>query len=102
MFVPIDEITINLRHGIENTPAWLRVKITLEVHGQQNYDIVMQMSPKILDMFQTYLKELRKSDLDGSFGIYKMKDEMAMRINTIIHPAKIENILFQEFLIQTM
>jgi flagellar FliL protein len=102
MFVPLEEITVNLRNGLENNPAWLRIKVSLEVNGKSNYDMVSQMTPKIVDVFQTYLKELRKSDLDGSFGIYKIKDEMMLRINTIIYPARIEAILFQEFIMQTI
>jgi flagellar FliL protein len=102
MFIPMDVITVNLRQGVENNAAWLKVKVTLEVSGKSNHDIVMQMMPKLIDIFQTYLKELRKNDLDGSFGIYKIKDEMTMRINSILYPAKIEAILFQDFMIQVL
>jgi len=93
---------VNLRNGVENNAAWIRVKVTIEVHGKNNYNAVSQMTPKIIDVFQTYLKELRKNDLDGSFGIYKIKDEMTLRINTILNPAKIDSILFQELIIQTL
>ena len=99
-FVNLDEMTINLRTGSDNDLAWLRVKIALEVQGEKNYNLIKKMMPKIIDLFQTYLTELKKSDLNGSFGIYKIKDAMMMRINVILAPAKIENILFQEFLLQ--
>lgn len=102
MFVPIDEITVNLKNTSESNGGWLRIKVTLEVNGKSNYDIVSKMTPKVIDIFQAYLKELRRSDLDGSFGIYKIKDEMMMRINNVLYPAKIDNILFQEILIQTL
>ena len=102
MFIPMDEITVNLRQGVENNAAWLKIKVTLEVTGKTNYDMVTQMTPKIMDIFQTYLKELRKTDLDGSFGIYKIKDEMLLRINTILYPGKIEAILFQDFMMQVL
>jgi flagellar FliL protein len=99
-FLDLEPITVNLRAGSENNLAWLRIKVTLEVKGQNNYDLLKKMTPKVMDIFQTYLKELKKSDLDGSFGIYKIKDEMMMRINVILAPAQIENILFQEFILQ--
>ncbi len=101
LFVPLDEITVNLKHGVSQNMTWLRIKVTLEVQGKNNYDVVSQLTPKIVDIFQTYLKELRQSDLEGSFGIYKIKDEMMMRINTVLHPVRIEAILFQEMIIQT-
>lgn len=100
MFIPIEEVTVNLRTN-DDSHSWLRVKVTLEVHGKNNYDVAVKMMPKIIDVFQTYLKELRKTDLDGSFGIYKMKDEMLMRINTMLYPAQIEGVFFQEIIMQT-
>ena len=102
MFVPLDEMTINLRSGLESNATWLRVKVTLEVRGKENYDAVSQLSPKVMDILQTYLKELRRGDLDGSFGIYKMKDEILTRLNTVLYPARIEDVLFQEIIMQTM
>lgn len=102
MFLTVDDITVNLRQGIDHDNAWLKVKISLEIHGKNNYDIALKMMPKIVDIFQTYLKELRKSDLDGSFGIYKIKDEMLLRINAILYPVKIEAILFQDFIMQVL
>ncbi len=101
MFLPMDEITVNLRNSGDGSSTWLRVKVSLEIQGQTNYDSALKMIPKILDIFQIYLKELRKTDLDGSFGIYKMKDEIAMRINTILYPNGIKGILFQEIIVQT-
>ncbi len=102
VFIPVDEITVNLRQGVENNTSWLKIRVTLEVHGKGNGEVVKNMLPKIVDIFQTYLKELRKSDLDGSFGIYKIKDEMMLRINTVLYPAKIEGILFQDFMMQVL
>ncbi len=102
IFVPMNEITVNLKQGIENNTSWLKVHVTLEVIGKTNYETVTKMMPKIMDVFQTYLKELRKNDLDGSFGIYKIKDEMLLRINAILYPAKIEDILFQDFMMQVV
>ncbi len=102
IFVPLDEMTINLKNGAGNNITWLRIKVVLEVKGKNNYNVVSQLTPKIVDIFQTYLKELRQSDLEGSFGIYKIKNEMMMRINTVIYPAAINEILFQEIIVQTI
>lgn len=101
MFLPMEEITVNLRNNGDGSNTWLRIKVSLELQGQSNYDMALKMMPKIVDVFQTYLKELRKTDLDGSFGIYKMKDEMTMRINTILYPISIRGIFFQEVIMQT-
>ena len=55
---------------------------------------------KVVDAFQVYLRELRKSDLEGSAGIYRLKEELRRRINVAIFPAQVDAILFKELLVQ--
>ena len=52
------------------------------------------------DRFQTYLRELRASDLDGSAGLYRMKEELTRRVNVAIAPGKINAVLFKELIVQ--
>ena len=62
--------------------------------------IIQPRLAKVMDAFQVYLRELRKSDLDGSAGIYRLKEELLRRVNVAIAPAQVENILFKEILVQ--
>jgi flagellar FliL protein len=55
---------------------------------------------KVVDAFQVYLRELRKSDLEGSAGVYRLKEELRRRVNIAIFPAQIDSILFKEILVQ--
>ena len=55
---------------------------------------------KVVDAFQVYLRELRKSDLQGSAGIYRLKEELRRRINVAIYPQQVDSILFKEILVQ--
>jgi flagellar FliL protein len=50
--------------------------------------------------FQTYLRELRPNDLDGSAGLYRLKDELTRRVNASIAPIKVNAELFKEIVIQ--
>ena len=54
----------------------------------------------VVDAFQVYLRELRKSDLEGSAGIYRLKEELRRRVNVAIFPAQVDGILFKEILVQ--
>jgi flagellar FliL protein len=56
--------------------------------------------PRILDAFQVYLREMRTSDLQGSAGVYRLKEDLQRRINAAIYPATVTNVLFKEILIQ--
>ncbi len=40
------------------------------------------------------------ADLEGSAGVYRLKEELLKRVNIAIHPAKIDAVLFKEILIQ--
>jgi flagellar FliL protein len=58
------------------------------------------MMPKISDVFQMYLRELRPADMQGSVGLYRLKEELLLRVNKIVYPAQVNDLLFKEVLVQ--
>jgi flagellar FliL protein len=56
--------------------------------------------PRVVDQFQTYLRELRVKDLRGSAGMYRLQMELLWRVNQAAAPVKVKDVLFQEMLIQ--
>jgi flagellar FliL protein len=61
---------------------------------------IQPVMPRLMDAFQTYLRELRASDLDGSAGLYRLKEELTRRVNNAIAPARINAVLFKEVVVQ--
>jgi flagellar FliL protein len=61
---------------------------------------IQPVMPRIMDAFQTYLRELRPSDLDGSAGLYRLKEELTRRINASIAPGHVNAVLFKEIVVQ--
>jgi flagellar protein FliL len=51
-------------------------------------------------MAQVYLRELRSSDLNGSIGMFRLKEELTRRVNAAIAPNHVNAVLFKEILIQ--
>jgi flagellar FliL protein len=51
-------------------------------------------------MFQVYLRELRTTDLNGSVGMFRLKEELTRRVNAAISPHHVNAVLFKEILIQ--
>ena len=45
-------------------------------------------------------RELRKEDLNGSQGVFRLKEELLMRINSSAAPIKVNDVLFKEMLVQ--
>ena len=98
-FVDLPEMTVNLS-STEQRPTFLKVAIALEVPDKRVAALIEPVMPRVLDAFQVYLRELRVTDLDGSAGIHRLKEELARRVNIAVHPARIDSVLFKEILIQ--
>jgi flagellar FliL protein len=100
VFVDMPDILVNLSNASADRPQYLKIKIVLELPEQKMVDQIQPVMPRIIDAFQTYLRELRSSDLDGSAGLYRLKEELTRRINASIAPNRINAVLFKEIVVQ--
>lgn len=100
-FYDMPEMTANLamQPGQER-PIFLRIKVSLELEDQKMVAQITPLLPRVVDNFQVYLRELRPSDLEGSAGIYRLREELVRRVNAAVYPARIETILFKDVLVQ--
>lgn len=99
MFVDLPDMTVNLSN-VDQRATYLKVKVSLEVSNKETVEKITPVLPRVLDAFQVYLRELRVTDLDGSAGLYRVKEELQRRINTTIAPARVDAVLFKEILVQ--
>ena len=93
-------MTVNLNDDGAEGDQFLKLTIALEVADEEVMHEIQPRMAKVIDAFQVYLRELRKSDLEGSAGIYRLKEELRRRVNLAIFPAHVESILFKEILVQ--
>jgi flagellar FliL protein len=82
------------------TQAFMKLTVALEVVDEAMMTQIQPRLAKVIDAFQVYLRELRRSDLEGSAGIYRLKEELLRRVNLAIYPAHVESVLFKEILVQ--
>jgi flagellar FliL protein len=101
VFMDMPEVLVNLSNtgGNEHT-QYLKVKVVLELPNQELSAQIQPVMPRLMDTFQTYLRELRPTDLDGSAGLYRLKEELTRRVNAAIAPSRINAVLFKEIVIQ--
>lgn len=99
VYFDLPEMIVNLSATSER-PQYLRVKITLEMADNKVLDTVKVAMPRVVDAFQVHLRELRAVDLEGSAGLYRLREELMRRINIAIAPAKIRAVLFKEIVVQ--
>ncbi len=95
----LPEFVANLNPG-SATPSFIKMAVTIEAATPEIITKIQEKQPKIQDIINTYLRELRPSDLKGSAGVHRLREELTLRINKILYPDKINNILFKELLIQ--
>jgi flagellar protein FliL len=83
----------------DGKPTFLKLKLTFELPDHDTADVIDEDMPRLQDMFQTFLRELRPEDLSGSEGSYQLRMELLRRVNLIIAPAKVNTVLIEEMLI---
>jgi len=96
-YYDIPTMTVNLNGSDDQ---FLKVSVSLELSSEDEVKAIEPRMARVVDAFQVYLRELRKSDLEGSAGIYRLKEELRRRVNLAIAPAEVNGILFREILVQ--
>ncbi len=98
-FLEIPPMIVNLNTQ-DGTPRYLRLTVQLELEDPDDKGAVEAVIPRVIDQFQTYLRELRERDLRGSAGVYRLQMELLWRVNQAVEPIEVKDVLFQEILIQ--
>jgi flagellar FliL protein len=99
-FLDLPDTLVNLANVGGERPQYLKVKIVLELPDSNMIQQVQPVMPRVMDSFQTYLRELRPTDLDGSAGLYRLKEELTRRVNYAIAPNRVNAVLFKEIVVQ--
>jgi flagellar FliL protein len=100
-FIEMKDMTIGITGGPqqERQPI-IKIKVVLETADAKVSDEIKPLLPRVEDAFQVFMRELRPSDLEGSAGMYRLKEELLRRVNITVFPAKIDAVLFKELLVQ--
>ena len=98
VFYTLPDMTVNIQ-GPEGRPMYLKLKLTLEMHDYALAEHLQAEMPRMQDMFQTFLRELRPEDLAGSAGSFQLRAEILRRVNLIAAPGKVDAVLIEEMLV---
>lgn len=99
VFYDLPPFTINLNTGGRGT-SFMKMTVALELPSEEMKLKVQAVEPRIADSINTYLRELRASDLAGSAGLYRLREELLMRINKSLQPDQVNDVLFKELIVQ--
>ena len=79
---------------------YLKVKVVLELKEEKQAEPIKLSMPRVTDIFQTYLRELRPTDINGSAGLFRLKEELTRRVNNALSPNQVNAVLFKEIVVQ--
>ncbi|MEQ8369536.1 MAG: flagellar basal body-associated FliL family protein [Alphaproteobacteria bacterium] len=99
VFFEMPEMLVNLASDGRRS-NFLKVQVSLEVGGEHDIPRIKAAMPRIVDSFNAYLRDLRLEDLQGSAGIYRLREELLLRVTQVAAPAEVRDVLFTEMLVQ--
>jgi flagellar FliL protein len=100
VFLEVPDMLVNLVGAPGERVQYLKVKVVLEVKEEKQVEAIKPSMPRVTDIFQTYLRELRATDLNGSAGMFRLKEELTKRVNTAVSPIQVSAVLFKEIVVQ--
>jgi flagellar protein FliL len=99
-YVDVPEIMVNLVSLPGERVQYLKIRVVLEVREDKTIEAIKPSMPRVTDIFQTYMRELRAGDLNGSAGLFRLKEELTRRVNVAVAPQQVSAVLFKEIVIQ--
>src|SRR4051812_28306881 len=98
VFYTMPDLGVNIQ-AADTGPPYLKRKLAFELPDEDVAEQIEPNQPRLADMFQTFLRELRPEDLSGSQGSYQLRMELLRRVNLVIAPSKANAVLIEEMLI---
>lgn len=98
-FLTLPDIVTNVQSS-DGRPTHLKLKLTLEMTDAHQVEVLQSQMPRLQDMLQAFLRELRPEELQGSAASFQLRAELTRRVNLILAPGKIDAVLIEEMLVQ--
>jgi flagellar FliL protein len=95
VFYTLPDVVVN-EQTADGTPHFLKLKLTLELPDHDTADVLTPNMPRVNDLFQVFLRELRHEDVTGSQGSYLLRTEILRRVNLVIAPSHANAVLIEE------
>jgi flagellar FliL protein len=99
LFMDLPDIVANLNTGGRRA-AFVKLKAKLELSKPEDQAILTAAMPRVLDLFQGYLREMRPEELRGTAGTYRLREELLARTNLAAPPVRVIAVLFTEMIVQ--
>ncbi len=99
-YYAMPKIVVNLAGTEGQRSPYMELELVLESGESVTFDDVPDLMPRLKDQLNSFLRELRVEDLNGSAGNHILRRELLKRFNTVMDPHKIDAVLIEGMLIQ--
>jgi flagellar protein FliL len=99
VFLDMPDIIANLNMPGRRS-SYIKLRSKLELARPEDAAPIQAAMPRLLDLFTTYLREMRPEELRGSAGTQRLREELIARANLAAPPARVMDVLFVEMLLQ--
>ena len=96
IFYDLPEVDVRLRN-VPGKDQVVKIKLSIELSKMEDITIIEALSAKLTDAVIAHTVELMPEEIDGSEGIYWLREELLYRMNLIAAPVKISNLNFKNF-----
>lgn len=96
VFYDLPEVAARISDASEHTQT-VKMKISLELSKVEDIKNIESMLPRINDAVIAHTVELEPEEINGSAGLYWLKEELLYRINLLVSPVKVSNLNFKNF-----
>jgi flagellar FliL protein len=99
VFIDLPDIMVTLE-GKGGSGHIVKLAASLQLDDKDDLPRVNAYVPRIVDVFQVYIRQLGVADVGDTAKLQHVRDELLPRLNTALAPAHVDDVLFREVMVQ--
>jgi flagellar FliL protein len=99
VLVDLPDMVSNLDTGGRRV-SFVKIHVKLQVMHAADVPAIKEAEPELLDIVQTYLREMRPEELHGGEATYRLREALMNRIDARLAPVEVTDLLFTQLLVQ--
>jgi flagellar FliL protein len=100
VYLDLPDMMVTLNAGGDHGNHTVKISASLELDDKSQQARVQAYIPRVVDVFQVYVRQLTVEQILGAPHLQHLREELLPRLNTALEPSHVDGILFREVLVQ--
>jgi flagellar protein FliL len=100
VFCDLPDMMVTLSNHGGPSNHIVKFSISLQLNDKNDQPHVNSYIPRVVDVFQVYVRQLGIEDVVGPEHLRKLRDALLPRLNAALDPAHVDDVLFREVMVQ--